>query len=136
MVEIMSEDKDFPIESSLFPEQTRGWRAAEPGAQQCDSSLMSPKSSNLSRWFSKKRKPHPFRIDSNRLPTPELRALILGHSPETAVNGATGDCERIRVLTGKGVLFRLFRADICPSSMDAIAVEVAWPGAYHRGCRR
>jgi hypothetical protein len=33
MVEVTSEDKDFPIESSLSLEETRGWRAAEPGTQ-------------------------------------------------------------------------------------------------------
>ena len=32
-VEVTSEDKDFPIESSLSMENRQGWRAAEPGAQ-------------------------------------------------------------------------------------------------------
>ena len=32
-VEVTSEDKDFPIESSLAVESGQGWRAAEPGAQ-------------------------------------------------------------------------------------------------------
>lgn len=32
-VEVTSEDKDFPIESSLSIEPGQGWRAAEPGAQ-------------------------------------------------------------------------------------------------------
>ena len=32
-VEVTSEDKDFPIESSFSIEHTQGWRAAEPGAQ-------------------------------------------------------------------------------------------------------
>ncbi len=32
-VEVTSEDKDFPIESSLAMEPTQGWRAAEPGTQ-------------------------------------------------------------------------------------------------------
>jgi hypothetical protein len=32
-VEVTSEDKDFPIESSLSVERGQGWRAAEPGAQ-------------------------------------------------------------------------------------------------------
>jgi hypothetical protein len=32
-VEVTSEDKDFPIESSLLIEHGRGWRAAEPGPQ-------------------------------------------------------------------------------------------------------
>ena len=32
-VEVTSEDKDFPIESSLSIEPSRGWRAAQPGAQ-------------------------------------------------------------------------------------------------------
>jgi hypothetical protein len=32
-VEVTSEDKDFPIEASLSPQRTRGWRAAEPGTQ-------------------------------------------------------------------------------------------------------
>jgi hypothetical protein len=32
-VEVTSEDKDFPIESSLSIEPSKGWRAPEPGAQ-------------------------------------------------------------------------------------------------------
>src|SRR5215831_15769997 len=32
-VEVTSEDKNFPIESSLSLERGQGWRAAEPGAQ-------------------------------------------------------------------------------------------------------
>ena len=32
-VEVTSENKDFPIESSLAAEPRQGWRAAEPGAQ-------------------------------------------------------------------------------------------------------
>jgi hypothetical protein len=32
-VEVTSEDKNFPIESSLSIEHRQGWRAAEPGAQ-------------------------------------------------------------------------------------------------------
>ena len=32
-VEITSEDKDFPVESAFLSGGTRGWRAAEPGAQ-------------------------------------------------------------------------------------------------------
>ena len=32
-VEVTSENKGYPIESSLSPEHTQGWRAAEPGAQ-------------------------------------------------------------------------------------------------------
>jgi hypothetical protein len=32
-VEVTSEDKDFPIESSLSLEPSEGWRAAQPGAQ-------------------------------------------------------------------------------------------------------
>ena len=32
-VEVTSEDKDFPIESSLSSEKRQGWRAAQPGAQ-------------------------------------------------------------------------------------------------------
>ena len=32
-VEVTSENKDFPIESSLAVEPRQGWRAAEPGAQ-------------------------------------------------------------------------------------------------------
>jgi hypothetical protein len=31
---------------------------------------------------------------------------------------------------------RLFRAEICPISMDAIAAEVAWSWRYHWGRRR
>ena len=33
LVEITSEDQAFPIEFALQPEDRRGWRAAEPGAQ-------------------------------------------------------------------------------------------------------
>src|SRR5204863_2207628 len=32
-VEVTSEDKNFPIESSLSIERGQGWRAAEPGPQ-------------------------------------------------------------------------------------------------------
>ncbi len=32
-MEVTSEDKAFPIESSLSIKQGKGWRAAEPGAQ-------------------------------------------------------------------------------------------------------
>jgi hypothetical protein len=32
-VEVTSEDKDFPIESSLSIEPRQGWRAAQPGTQ-------------------------------------------------------------------------------------------------------
>ena len=32
-VEVTSEDRDFPIESSLSTEPKHGWRAAQPGAQ-------------------------------------------------------------------------------------------------------
>jgi hypothetical protein len=32
-VEVTSEDKDFPIESSLSVEPSEGWRASEPGSQ-------------------------------------------------------------------------------------------------------
>jgi hypothetical protein len=32
-VEVTSEDKDFPIESSLSIERGQGWRAGEPGTQ-------------------------------------------------------------------------------------------------------
>ena len=33
MVEITSEDKDYPVESAFISGGTRGWRAAESGAQ-------------------------------------------------------------------------------------------------------
>lgn len=33
IVEVTSEDKDFPVEAALSPGQTRGWRAAESGTQ-------------------------------------------------------------------------------------------------------
>ena len=33
IVEITSEDKDYPVESAFVSGGTRGWRAAEPGAQ-------------------------------------------------------------------------------------------------------
>lgn len=33
MVEITSEEKDFPVESVFVSGETRGWRAAEPGTQ-------------------------------------------------------------------------------------------------------
>ena len=32
-VEVTSEDKDFPIKSSLSPEPRQGWRAGQPGTQ-------------------------------------------------------------------------------------------------------
>ena len=33
VVEVTSEDKDFPVESALTSEDTRGWRAEAPGRQ-------------------------------------------------------------------------------------------------------
>jgi hypothetical protein len=33
MVEITSEEKDYPVESAFASEEAQGWRAAEPGAQ-------------------------------------------------------------------------------------------------------
>ena len=33
IVEITSEEKDYPVESSFASGETRGWRAAEPGPQ-------------------------------------------------------------------------------------------------------
>jgi hypothetical protein len=33
VVEVSSEDNDYPIESALLTDDTRGWRAAEPGTQ-------------------------------------------------------------------------------------------------------
>ena len=33
VVEVTSEDKDFPVESAFASEDTRGWRAAAPGHQ-------------------------------------------------------------------------------------------------------
>src|SRR5215469_14193015 len=31
LVEVTSEDKDYPIESALVPGDSKGWRASEPG---------------------------------------------------------------------------------------------------------
>ena len=33
VVEVTSEDKDYPVESALLSEETRGWRAANAGPQ-------------------------------------------------------------------------------------------------------
>src|SRR5713226_1636145 len=33
VVEVTSEDKDYPVESALLSGETRGWRAAGPGTQ-------------------------------------------------------------------------------------------------------
>ena len=33
VVEVTSEDKDYPVESALVSGETRGWRAASPGTQ-------------------------------------------------------------------------------------------------------
>ena len=33
VVEVTSEDKDFPVESAFASEEARGWRAAVPGSQ-------------------------------------------------------------------------------------------------------
>jgi hypothetical protein len=38
MVEVTSEDPNFPIESALAASQGPGWRAAEPGEQTFESS--------------------------------------------------------------------------------------------------
>jgi XRCC1 N terminal domain len=32
-VEVSSEEKDYPIDSALLTDETRGWRAAKPGTQ-------------------------------------------------------------------------------------------------------
>src|SRR5216110_4083368 len=33
VVEVTSEEKDYPVESALVPGEMRGWRAAAPGTQ-------------------------------------------------------------------------------------------------------
>ena len=33
LVEVSSEEQDYPIESALIPGESKGWRAAEPGTQ-------------------------------------------------------------------------------------------------------
>src|SRR5947199_5692392 len=33
VVEVTSEDKDYPVESALLSGETQGWRAASPGTQ-------------------------------------------------------------------------------------------------------
>src|SRR5438876_5670780 len=33
VVEVTSEEKDYPVESALVPGEMRGWRAADPGTQ-------------------------------------------------------------------------------------------------------
>jgi len=33
VVEVTSEEKDYPVESALFSGEMRGWRAADPGTQ-------------------------------------------------------------------------------------------------------
>jgi hypothetical protein len=33
VVEVTSEEKDYPVESALILKEARGWRAADPGAQ-------------------------------------------------------------------------------------------------------
>jgi hypothetical protein len=33
IVEVMSEDEDFPVESAFVPGDSRGWRATAPGSQ-------------------------------------------------------------------------------------------------------
>ena len=33
LVEVTTEEKDYPIESALIPGESKGWRAAEPGTQ-------------------------------------------------------------------------------------------------------
>jgi hypothetical protein len=32
------------------------------------------------------------------------------------------------------VALRAYRGEICPKSMDAIAIEVAWPRNHYQGC--
>src|SRR5215467_16334308 len=32
LVEVTSEEKDYPIEAALIPGESRGWRAADPGS--------------------------------------------------------------------------------------------------------
>ncbi len=60
----------------------------------------------------------------------QLVALILSHSLQAAATVP-------REIVSGFALYRKslrpnFHADICPSSMDAIAVEIGWPGRYHR----
>ena len=33
VVEVTSEEKDYPVESALVSRETEGWRAADPGSQ-------------------------------------------------------------------------------------------------------
>src|SRR5450755_1386939 len=47
-----------------------------------------------------------------------------------------GLCADSRSDSQEGYTLRLIRADICPISMDTIAVEVAWSGRHHWGRRR
>ena len=61
--------------------------------------------------------------------------IRLDHFGARFCRRAVQDCEQIHVMIRRRFSHRLFRADVRPISMDAIAVEVAWPRRYHRRCR-
>jgi hypothetical protein len=63
---------------------------------------------------------------------PEFRFYNALHLIEAFARRAVQDCEQTHVMIRRQFSHRLFRADVCPSSMDAIAVEVAGPRRYHR----
>jgi len=55
LVEVTSEDKDYPIESALIPGESKGWRASEPGNQTIRLILDRPKKlSRISLVFEEK----------------------------------------------------------------------------------
>src|SRR6185312_123119 len=43
VVEVTSEDQEFPVESAFVSEEAEGWRAAKPAAKRFGSSSTSPK---------------------------------------------------------------------------------------------
>jgi hypothetical protein len=51
MVEVTSEEKNFPVEAALALGKPRGWRAAKPGPQTIGYCSIGPKRSNELRWF-------------------------------------------------------------------------------------
>jgi hypothetical protein len=62
--------------------------------------------------------------------------ITMDHFGAHLMRRALQDDDRNRAVIRRRFTLRLVRADIFPNSMDAVAVEVAWPRRYHRGCRR
>jgi len=54
VVEVSSEEKDFPIDSALLPGEAKGWLAAKPGTQTVRLMFDKPQKLNVLCWFSRR----------------------------------------------------------------------------------